>query len=119
MNWLEVDVPRRGQGAVAGRDEEEDWAQADWAQKAANEMDDGECNDSLVDLPDTDPACRRPLSLDRRDSVGARRLSADGGGGAIRSTRRYARLSTSRLPTTMCDDSFPITCPSGTAATPE
>jgi hypothetical protein len=41
VNWLEVDVPRRGK-AGAGRDEEEDWAQADWAQKAANEMDDGE-----------------------------------------------------------------------------
>lgn len=32
---------------MGGRDEEEDWAQADWAQKAANEMDDGECYEIL------------------------------------------------------------------------
>lgn len=41
VNWLEVDVPRR-EGAALGQREEEDWAQADWAQKVSNELDDGE-----------------------------------------------------------------------------
>ncbi|KAJ9100119.1 hypothetical protein QFC20_005531 [Naganishia adeliensis] len=40
VNWLEVEVPRRGGPALGGRDEEEDWAQADWAQKVSSELDD-------------------------------------------------------------------------------